>query len=67
MEISPDGTTGAVICEGTLSIIDLESGKILDELPTDSSALAQVKYVDEQKIIMQGRMESQRMIWTLIR
>lgn len=71
MEISPDGTTGAVICEGTLSIIDLESGKILDELPTDSSALAQVKYVDEQKIIYAGQdgiaaydLDAHKVIWT---
>ncbi len=55
LEIAPDGRTGAGLCSGNLEIFNIEEEKILTELPTDSSALSEVKYLDESTILYAGR------------
>lgn len=49
--LSPGGTRLAAICDYTLYVYDIETGQILLELPAEESALADVLFLDEDRIV----------------
>ena len=51
---SPDGTLLAAVCENELLIIELETGGQIAALPVQTSALSEVVFVDESRIIYAG-------------
>ena len=51
---SPNETTVAVMTLGTLSVFDIISGNLLAELSTVDSALADVAFIDEERIVYAG-------------
>lgn len=54
MRISPDGKTAAVIYSSNLAVFDTRTAEILFTLPADKSALSEVKYIDNDRIIFAG-------------
>lgn len=54
LEISPDGKTASCLYAYTLSIFDTSSGETIAELPAEHSALAEIKYLGEDRIIYAG-------------
>jgi len=54
MEISPTGKTGATLCGQTVVVFDTENAEILAELPTDSSPISQIKYLNNDTLIYAG-------------
>ncbi len=55
MRIAPDGKTAACIYEGFMAVIDTETAKIMVTFPAETSALAEVHYLDSNKIVYAGR------------
>ncbi|MBB5264720.1 serine/threonine protein kinase/WD40 repeat protein [Catenibacillus scindens] len=54
LEISPDGKTGAAVCQQKLVIFDIDSAGVLSELPAGDSALAEAEFSDDHTIIYAG-------------
>lgn len=54
LELSSDASTAVCIYEGNLAIIDLETASIITTLKTEKSALAEVKYLNENTIVYAG-------------
>lgn len=54
VQISPDGKTAAVIYAYNIAIIDMDNMKIIATFPAESSALSEVKYIDENSIVYAG-------------
>ncbi len=54
MDLSPDGRTGACIYNDFVAVFDIDSAKILEILPAEASALAEVKYIDNSTILYSG-------------
>lgn len=54
MALSPDGKTFVCVCSGEAVVCDCESGTIIDKLPADNSALAEVKYISGNVIVYSG-------------
>lgn len=51
LEISSDAATAACVYEGYVAIVNLDSGEIIETFSAEKSALAEVKYIDENKIV----------------
>ena len=71
MMIAPNGLTVACIYSKHLAILDLENAKILKTLETDESALSEVEYIDDNKIVFSGLdgisvydISSDELLWT---
>jgi len=54
MQISPDGKTAAAIYASCVAVFDTETAEIVATLPTDRSALSEVKFLDNNIIIYAG-------------
>ena len=54
MRISPDGKTAAAIYASYVAVFDTETAEIVATLPTDRSALSEVKFRDNNTIIYAG-------------
>lgn len=54
MKISPDGKTAACIYSSALAVFNTETSEIMATLPTEQSALTEVKYIDNSTIIFAG-------------
>jgi serine/threonine protein kinase len=54
VQLSPDGGTAAVIYSGFVAVVDTETAGIIAELPSESSALAEVEFVHNSYIIFAG-------------
>lgn len=55
MCMGPDGKTAACIYEGFVAVIDTETAEIMITLPAETSALAEVRYLDNERIVYAGR------------
>jgi WD40 repeat protein len=53
--ISPNGRTGAAVTPGTLTVFDTETADVIAELPTVDSALADMEFIDDTKLMFAGR------------
>ena len=54
VRLSEDGKTGACMCSKKLMIFSADDGSILSELDTDSSALCEVEFIDNDTLIYAG-------------
>lgn len=54
LALAPDGTTAAALCARTLVVFDTDTGQTLATLPADESALAEVLYLDAERIAYSG-------------
>lgn len=54
LEISPQGKSLCAIYDGNLAIAQISERKINQTLPVEKSALSQVKYLEENKIVYAG-------------
>ncbi len=54
LQISPDGRTAASLCAWNVVVFDTESFEILAELPSEPSALAEVVFMDNDRILYGG-------------
>lgn len=54
MVISPMGDTAACVCSGTVVVFDAATANIIVTLPADKSALAEVEYINNDRIIYAG-------------
>lgn len=54
MEISPDGKTAACVYAYSMMIFDTENCSVLAYLPVETSALAEVEYLDNDTVIYAG-------------
>lgn len=54
VRIAPDGSTAAVICSGTLVVVDTDAAEILYQLPANGSALAEAEYLDADRLAFAG-------------
>lgn len=71
MAISPDGKTAACVYAYSAAVIDTETSEIIAALPAQESALSEVKYLDNHRIVYAGRdgitvydLEKQASLWT---
>lgn len=55
MCIAPDGKTAACVYEGFVAVFDTEAAEIVATLPAETSALAEVRYLDDDRIVYAGR------------
>lgn len=55
MCIAPDGKTAACVYEGFVAVFDTETAEIVATLPAETSALAEVRYLDNDRIVYAGR------------
>lgn len=55
MRIAPDGKTAACIYEGFVAVIDTETAKIVATFSAETSALAEVRYLNNERIVYAGR------------
>lgn len=53
-DVSPDGKLAACICLGQLIIMDTETAETIATLPTQESALAEVRFVDSDTLLYAG-------------
>lgn len=70
IEVSPDGTYFAAVYQHELAVFELESGQSVAVLPVQDSALSEVVFVDEARIVYAGEqgvtaydLESKRVLW----
>ena len=54
MALSPDGKTLSCIYAYQLTVVDVETGTILDTLPAAESALSEVVYLDKDTLLFAG-------------
>ena len=54
MSMSPDGKTAACIYAYSVAIVDTDTGRITDTLPAAQSALDEVRYLDNDRILYAG-------------
>ena len=54
LQASPSGNTFAAIYAYSVAIVDTDTGEIIKTLPTEKSALAEVKYISESVIVYAG-------------
>ena len=54
VRLSKDGRTGACVCLGKLIVFSAETGEVKAELDTYNSALAEVEFVDDGRILYAG-------------
>lgn len=54
MRLSPDGKTGACICSGKLVLFDTCTTEIKIQLPADVSALSEVEFIGNDRLIFAG-------------
>ena len=54
MDISPDGRTAACVYAFAIAAIDTDTAEIIATLPTERSALAEAKFLDNKTIIYAG-------------
>lgn len=54
LQMSPGATTAACVYKGNVAIINLDSSEIIETLPAEKSALAEVEYLDENTIVYAG-------------
>ena len=54
LKLSPDAKTAVCICSGKLEIIDVETATVKETFPAEKSALAEVKFLDENRIVYAG-------------
>lgn len=52
--VSPNGKIAAVMSLGMLTVFNMETAEIIVELPTVDSALADVVFIDDDKIVYAG-------------
>lgn len=71
LQTASDGSTAACICSGSLEIIDLDTAEIIESLPAENSALAEVEYLDNDVIVYAGQdavaaydIQKHKMLWT---
>lgn len=71
MEISPNGKTAAVIYAYSVAVFDTNTAEILFNFLVENSALAEVKYIDENRIAFAGEggikvydIEKNKELWT---
>ncbi len=55
LEISPDGRTACCLYAYEMAVIDMETAETLAVLPTVQSALAEVEYVDDHRVVFSGQ------------
>ncbi len=55
MRIAPDGKTAACVYEGFVAVFDTETAEIVTTFPAETSALAEVRYLDNDRIVYAGR------------
>ncbi|MCI8806090.1 MAG: protein kinase [Clostridiales bacterium] len=53
--ISPDGRTGAAVYSFNAIIFDTDTGEIIDTLPVIESALSDIVFIDNNKIVYAGK------------
>jgi len=70
-QISPDGKTGAAVYAFSVALFDVQSGEITTTLPTVRSALADVKFIDNNILIYAGEngisaydIAAKKLLWT---
>ncbi len=54
MEIAPDGRTAACVYSWAVRIFDTVTCEVLADLPAEESALAEVRYLDNDRVIYAG-------------
>lgn len=54
MRMSPDGTRVAVVYAYEMAVFDLESSRQLAVLPIERSALSEVEFIDNERIVFAG-------------
>ena len=71
LKLSPEGKTAACVYSGGTAIIDTETADILKTLETESSALSEVRYVNEEEILYAGSqgisaysLKDEKTVWT---
>lgn len=71
ISMAPDGSTAACMYAYELAIIDMDSAEIRNCLPAEPSALAEVKYLDADRIVFAGKdgltvysIGERRILWT---
>lgn len=55
MCIAPGGKTAACVYEGFVAVFDTETAEIVATFPAETSALAEVRYLDDDRIVYAGR------------
>ena len=54
VRLSEDGKTGACICSKKLEVFSTESGSVIAELDADRSALSEVEFIDNERLVFAG-------------
>lgn len=71
LELSPDGTYFAAVYQGEAAVFDTESRRLITALPIQNSALSDVIFVDNKRIVYAGDqgvtaydLEMHQVLWT---
>lgn len=69
--MSPEGTYCAAVCQNEVVVFDMESGERVAQLDAQNSALSDVIFIDENKIVYAGAqgvtaydLNMQKVLWT---